>query len=372
MSQKVTLKDISEKLGVSMITVSRALRGVGRINPETQRKILQTAEMMGYRRHNGSLSGSFGRGYPEDHTLRILLPLFRPCSNPLGGRLGERAIQRIKEGVEAMGGTLTVIEVDDLDDLKQQLPRARVQGIVLRQVLPVQWLQGILMIAPVVYAISHDVQPHIDAVYFNEFKASTLIFDALVSRGHKSIAWISWDRANPMSRVKEDCFDINSAYDRQAMNFTRSRMGSQRVLDLGLRAGDVRHEHILLELPELESHADIDYELAAKQAAEAILALKERPTAVVIPFDQTAELTMKHLREAGIQVPREMSVATYLLPETSEFISGKISGIRLPFSKIGAMVPEIIQRRVANPEAPYISVLVEAELLDRGTIAKAP
>ena len=372
MVQKVTLKDISEKLGVSMITVSRALRGVGRINPETQRRIIQTAEMMGYKRHSGSLSGGLGRGYPEDHALRILLPCFRPCSNPIGGRFGERAIQRIKEGVEAMGGTITIVEVDDLDDLKKQLPRARIQGIVLRQVLPVHWLQGLLMIAPVVYAISHDVQPHIDAVYFNEFKASTLLFDAFLSRWHKSIAWIAWDRANPLSRVREECFDMNSAYDRQAMNFTRSRVASQLVTDLGLRSRDIRHQHIMLELPEMGSHADIDSEAAARQALEAILNLEERPTAVFIPFNRVAERTIRHLAKEGIQVPRDMSMATYLMPESSNHLPNKISGIRLPFAKIGSMVPEIVQRRMANPDAPYISVLVEAELLDHGTIAKAP
>jgi len=372
MAQKIKLQDIADHVGVSVITVSRALRGVGRVNISTQNKILEAAKSMGYRRHSGQLGTGFGPAFPADHCLRILLPLFRPCSDPFGGVLGAQAIQRIKEGVDHMGGELTVIEVDDLEDMRRKLPRARVHGIVLRQVLPVHWLKEIQTIAPVVYAISHDVQPHIDAIYFNEFKSSTLIFDALLSRGHNNIAWVCWDQANPLARVRQECFDLESGYDRQAFKFTRSRNGAQWVLDLGLRDRKVKHQHITLNTPLLASDTDIDYERAGLEAAEAILSLKDRPTAIVIEYDQIAPYTQIHLNQAGIIIPKQMSMVTYVLPETTEIGSSAISGVRLSFAQLGRMVPEIIQRRVANPNAPYISVMIEAEMVDRGSIAKAP
>jgi len=44
----VTMKDIAQRLGISISTVNRALLGKGRINPHTKDLILRTAQEMGY------------------------------------------------------------------------------------------------------------------------------------------------------------------------------------------------------------------------------------------------------------------------------------------------------------------------------------
>lgn len=47
--KRVTVKDIAQRLGVSAMTVSRALNDQPRISDETREKVLQTARKMGYR-----------------------------------------------------------------------------------------------------------------------------------------------------------------------------------------------------------------------------------------------------------------------------------------------------------------------------------
>ena len=49
---KITLKMIAEKLGVSVGTVHRAINNSGRINQETKRRILETANELGYKPNN--------------------------------------------------------------------------------------------------------------------------------------------------------------------------------------------------------------------------------------------------------------------------------------------------------------------------------
>lgn len=49
MNKKTTIYDIAEKLNVSAVTVHRALTNKGRISAETKKKILATAENMGYK-----------------------------------------------------------------------------------------------------------------------------------------------------------------------------------------------------------------------------------------------------------------------------------------------------------------------------------
>ena len=50
-SKIVTLKSIAQKAGVSLMTVSRALRKQGNVSPETRAKIEQIAKQLGYRPH---------------------------------------------------------------------------------------------------------------------------------------------------------------------------------------------------------------------------------------------------------------------------------------------------------------------------------
>ena len=47
-SEKVTIKDISKELGISAVSVHRALRGKEGISSELRSKILETANEMGY------------------------------------------------------------------------------------------------------------------------------------------------------------------------------------------------------------------------------------------------------------------------------------------------------------------------------------
>lgn len=54
--ERVTIYDLAAKLGVSVATVNRAFSGSGRISAETQRRVLETAEEMGYRANRAAQS----------------------------------------------------------------------------------------------------------------------------------------------------------------------------------------------------------------------------------------------------------------------------------------------------------------------------
>ena len=65
-SRTVTMKDISERAGVSIGTVDRALHNRGRISEETKRHILQIADELKYQRNN------FARALSVHNRVNIL------------------------------------------------------------------------------------------------------------------------------------------------------------------------------------------------------------------------------------------------------------------------------------------------------------
>ena len=50
----VTQKDIADALGVSTVTVSRALREHADLSEQTKRKVMETAERLGYLKHRAA------------------------------------------------------------------------------------------------------------------------------------------------------------------------------------------------------------------------------------------------------------------------------------------------------------------------------
>ena len=58
------IKEVASEAGVSIATVSRALRGLNHVNPETRKKILDAAEKLGYPIPQSSAKALFGRLIP--------------------------------------------------------------------------------------------------------------------------------------------------------------------------------------------------------------------------------------------------------------------------------------------------------------------
>lgn len=61
MARRVSIRDVAREAGVSVTTVSHALNGKGRLNPETRRRVLEVAEQLGYRPNPAARSLVSGR-----------------------------------------------------------------------------------------------------------------------------------------------------------------------------------------------------------------------------------------------------------------------------------------------------------------------
>jgi LacI family repressor for deo operon, udp, cdd, tsx, nupC, and nupG len=368
MRKKITLQDVAEAAGVSVITASRAIRGIGRVNPETRKLILKAARKVGYSRADGLIFPNSSLTNKSEHALRILLPVFpNPTAGPHVPFKLNRMVTALKRTLEASGGILTILEANDPDDLMNHLPRAKQHGIILRQILPEGWIRKLQQIAPVVYAISHDVIPGTDCVEFNEYKSATMLYHHLLSQGHRNILWVSRDRTLPQANVDFSLYDSLSGFDRQARNFLWIRSSAWQGLDLGQRDRAVRNRFLCIKTDESE-----DFAIAAQCAAQQILDMPDRPTAVVTMVEGDAYYISRELEKSGIRMPVDISFATYMedVPKLPHGIN--FTCISMPYEQVGQMILEIIQRRHSAPQAPYITISVETALKEGDTVATRP
>ena len=83
---------------------------------------------------------------------------------------------------------------------------------------------------------------------------------------------------------------------------------------------------------------------------------------------------MHALREAGLLVPTDVSVVGFDDIQSAAFQSPALTTVRQPLRKMGKIAAETLLRRIAakEPESKSASIIVDPELVVRGTTAPAP
>ena len=95
-------------------------------------------------------------------------------------------------------------------------------------------------------------------------------------------------------------------------------------------------------------------------------------TALVCFNDTAAIGAIRALHEAGMQVPRDVSVVGFDDILTAEFHVPSLTTIRQPLARMGQLASKILLERIANPGKTYPpSILVKPQLVIRESTAEA-
>lgn len=355
----VGLAEIAERSKVSLMTVSRALRGIGRVDPATRKRIWEAAEALGYRRAKDvMITSPVARGH-SGRDLRLVLPLLGD-KDLIDSSFGQVIFRSITAQLNDIGGSLTVRRVPSIEAAVDLCAEARTHGIILRQAMPQTWLARLTSLAPVVIIGAYDYACGVDTVYSSEFRAASLVLDHLTNLGHTSIALFGILDHHQPDDFAEYLYSPTVASDRMANSNQHPRYAAWQNLCLPVTGvSGAPHCHLLL-LPRDWRTQDIDS--VVEEGLDRILACSPRPTAVVLPTDPMGLSLQRACVRRGIRIPEDLSVLTYgsiVLPgDTTPFTT-----IVLPVAEQGRLAVEMLQRRIARPKSRPVSIQLECELL---------
>jgi LacI family transcriptional regulator, gluconate utilization system Gnt-I transcriptional repressor len=181
----VKMKDVATAAGVSVMTVSRALRKDGRIAPETRRQILGVVERMGY--VPDQIAASFSS--QRSGFVAALVP-------SLNNSHFAETIRVISEAIEDEGLQILLGQTNYQPDREERLLAAllsrRPEGIVLTADLHSARTRRLLASAGIPVIETWDVQP-VSAhhqVGFSNVEASRAMVRHLASRGYERIVYV--------------------------------------------------------------------------------------------------------------------------------------------------------------------------------------
>lgn len=110
---------------------------------------------------------------------------------------------------------------------------------------------------------------------------------------------------------------------------------------------------------------------AGERCAESVLAVSDRPTAIIAGNDMLALGCYSGLEHAGLRCPEDVSIVGFNDMPFVDRMSPPLTTVRIPHHEIGVAAAELLLARLRDPDAPVRAVQLPPELVVRSSTAPA-
>lgn len=279
MAKAVKLADIAEKLGVSTVSVSKALSGQKGVSEEMREKIKQLADEMGYKQPSAQRKEAAHKSYNIGVLIaERYLDKYGSFYWQLYQMVATKAVTK-----ECFTLLETVTEEGEREnEIPKLASEQKVDGLIVIGRLADSYLQFLkdFVKLPMIYLDFCDEKQDSDAVISDSYYGAYRLTNYLFDMGHTQIGYVGTILAT------------GSITDRY-LGYVKSLLehGVQPREDWIIKDRDVETGRIdevnMMELPE------------------------EMPTAFLCNCDLTASFMVRKFHAKGIRVPEDISVAGY-------------------------------------------------------------
>jgi DNA-binding LacI/PurR family transcriptional regulator len=331
----VTMRDVAQRAGVSIATVSFLLNDTKPVTAATRARIEQAMLELGYRRNMVARALASRR----THIIAMAYPA-------LEHRFGMSTAEFFTSAAEAARKEdyhLVLWPVgNDGVELRELLGQGLVDGVVLMEVQLDDPRVDVLQQAGTPFAMIGRTT-ELEGLSHVDIDFDTTVEDAvqhLYEHGHREMALISGDLDDPRFHAYGPWVRTEDAYRRVAAAY-------------GLP---------VVVLP------CSDTTQAGKLAAERLLAEHPETTATLVLNEYAALGVMSGLRRSGRDIPADMSVLSLLMvPETAVMTEPELTMMRTPGPELGQLGTEALIRELEGAD-PLPPQLVPAKLFPGATV----
>lgn len=289
MAKAVKLSDIAERVGVSTVTVSKALSGQKGVSEEVRKKIRSIAEELGYQQPSAARKSQNHRNFN------------------IGILISERFLVKYEsfywQMYQAVATRATAEEcftmlevIGKAEEENGRMPKLvqerKVDGIIVIGKMMDAYLQHLNTEAgiPVIYLDYYNGREASDSVISNSYYGTYELTYYLYRMGHRKIAYVGTLLAT------ESITDRYFGYQKALLELGLEQKKEWVLDDRHIETGEIDTVN-MLQIP------------------------KDMPTAFVCNCDLTASFLIKKLKDNGYRVPEDISVVgfdNYLYPGLSD------------------------------------------------------
>ncbi|MBD7968530.1 substrate-binding domain-containing protein [Paenibacillus gallinarum] len=331
MNKNITMRDIANQLGVSSVTVSKALNDKEGVSDELKERIKQLASELGYRVNMAAKTMREGLTY----NIGVIIP--ERFTGP-DQSFYLRVYQEISKSLEATGyyGILHILSGSDEEGLL--LPRIyydrKVDGFIVLGQINKSYIEVIENIEqPKLFLDFYDEHSSIDSVVTDNFYGAYELTNYLIQQGHRDIAYVG------------NLYSTSSIQDRF----------------LGYYKSLLEH-HIHLEPKWIINDRDeqgtyIDIELPSPL-----------PTAFVCNCDQVAYSVVQKLKLMGHRVPEDCSVVGFDNDIYATLMEPHLTTIDVNINQMAQTAVQSLLRQINHPDVRFGRLVVKGEIIYRDSV----
>jgi len=324
---RVTTQDIAAKAGVSKATVSYVLNDTGSVSAEVTKRVLAYAKELGYQENRLAKATRTGK----TNIVGLVLP---DLCNPFFPKMAQAVVNAASQK------DYSVFLVDARNSLEEEatgisrLTQYAIEGLIWCPLHDAHSIERNKFSCPVV--MTDRSIPGFGCVCANSQKGGQLQAELVKKYGHKRIGVLT---------------------------------GPERSLSAQIRRKGL-YESLTADIEVVWDYS-LEYELSIpKDIADKIL--NSDISCIVAANDTLAIGVLRLLHGAGIKVPEQISIIGFDAIEWSDLVSPPLSTIELPIQEIGTAAFDILLKRLANPDAAIREVMLDVNVIERGSIARLP
>ena len=335
MTRPATIRDVAQRAGVSLATVSRALNGSSLVNKDTKRRVVAAAAELDFAPSLSARRLSLGK----TQTITVVVSfLTRP-----------QAAERLRGVDAALADSefdLVIYNVETVEKRNQYfqtLPlRQRTDGLLVVSLPPPA--EGVARLVrsdvPIVFIDARENTEALPRVLGDDVAGGDLATRHLLELGHRRIGFVGDAFDNP--------FGFTSSRDRFE--------GYKRALaSAGLDAAD---QPVLLG-------AHGRYE--ARDLSARMLNQTDRPTAIFAASDTQALGVLAAAQDLGFHVPDDLSVIGYDDIEACDYVG--LTTVRQQLFESGRQGAQLLMAQIVERSSTPPAVALHPEIVRRRTTA---
>lgn len=336
-----TIVDVARAAGVSVATVSRALRGLDRVSPSTRERVRRVAYELNYLASPTATSLASG----QTRIIGVIVPFasrwyFASMVAAIGKALRERGYQVLLFDLEQepFGGR---------HELTRSMLWKRVDGVVSISIAMTQDELDLLtgLHVPVV-SIGFDLAGR-PSVRIDDYQAARTAIEHILDLGHVDVAFIG---------VEPPSSQLNATPQERLAAFRDA---------LDARDLPIREDWVLA--------TDWTADDARRLTHEILSASGPRPTAVMCASDEIAFGVHMAAREFGLRLPADLSIVGIDDHNLASLFG--LTTVRQDFAAQGEQSAVLLLDAIAQQQAPPGGprrVLVDTEFVRRSSTAPPP
>lgn len=330
--ERVTSLQVARRAGVSQSAVSRVFTPGASVSEKTREKVMTAAAALGYRPNVLARAMITGKSRIIGLVVAYLDNQFYP-----------EAVERLSVALQQKGYHVLVFMASptkgDVEDVMREILDYQVEGIVLASVSMSSVLarrcheHGI----PVLLFNREQDDALMSSVTTDNYLGGRAIAAHLAALGHTRIGYVAGLEEASTQRDRE-----------------RGLMDGLAAAGLPLAAREV---------------GNFEYGTARVAALE-MFAGAGRPEAVFVCNDHMAFAVMDVIRfKLGLRIPQEVSVAGFDDTPIAAWPAYDLTSYRQPINRMVAQTVEVLMQRIEDRDAPPRRVVLEGDLIVRGSTA---